>query len=100
MIGQTGGHRRGAAMPAAIVAAYPKRSNGPAEVVRVHGEVGHGLMDIPVLREAVGLADLSAIAVAVRAIVPFDEGGMDKNLQSKQDTRRDSCFGIREAFTL
>ena len=49
----------------------------PAEVVRVHREIGHRLVNVPVLREAVRLADLAAVAVAVRPVLTFDERGVD-----------------------
>jgi hypothetical protein len=89
VIRQTGGHRRAARMPAAIAATHAKRSDRPAEVVRVHREVRRRLMHVPVLRETVGLANLPPVAVAIRAVVPFDEGGVDP--------RADKRIGVRSS---
>ena len=78
MIAEAGSHSRRAGTPSAVGPASPKRPDGPAEVVREHREVGDGLVDVPILREAVGLANLPPIPVAVRAVVPFDESSVDR----------------------
>ncbi len=49
----------------------------PAEIVGVPREIGHRFVNVPVLREAVRLADLAAVAVAVRPVLTFDKRGVD-----------------------
>src|SRR5271165_2221302 len=78
MIRQSGRHGRGLLLPWMCVACpNTQGAHRPAEVVAVHREVGDGLMHPVILRETVTLAHLPGIAVAVGAVVPFDEGGVD-----------------------
>jgi len=77
MIGQTGGHGGGAGLRAAVGVFLSEGSNWPTEVVAVEGEGADGFVDVPVFAEAVGLANFVRrwrIAVAVGAVVAFDEG--------------------------
>ena len=77
MISQAGGHRGGPILPVAVGVSQAQRPHHPAEVVAVHREIGDGLVNVPVLREAVGLSRLPAIAIAIRPVLPLDEGGVD-----------------------
>src|SRR3972149_5821089 len=77
MIRQAGDHGRGPLTPLTIGYLLAEGSHGAAEVVAVHREVGHRLMYVPVLREAVTLSHLAGVTVAVGAVVPLHQGGVD-----------------------
>lgn len=55
----------------------PQRPHRPTEVVRIHRELGDSVMNVPVLAEAVGLACLATVLVAVGAVMALNEGGVD-----------------------
>src|SRR5689334_21784807 len=55
MIGQARRHRRRPPPPVTLVVTFVECSHRPAEVIAVHREVGHRLVDPPVLAERVGL---------------------------------------------
>src|SRR5947209_474275 len=54
MIGQSGCQGRASRLPRAVLVFDPQSPYGPAKVVTVPREVGHRLLDLPVLRETVG----------------------------------------------
>ena len=78
MIGQTCDHRRCSWQPVVIGILDTKCSHRPTEVVRVHGKIGHGVMDIPIFRKTIALTNLASIAVAVRTVMPFDKSGVNR----------------------
>ena len=59
MVGQSCGHGGRTRGPVAIGHPDAECSHRPAEIVGVHREIGHRLVNVPVLREAVRLADLA-----------------------------------------
>ena len=77
MIGEAGGDGGGSGLRAVVGIFLSEGSNGPAEVVAVEGEVTNRFVGIPFFAEAVGLADLAAVAVSVGAVLAFDERGVD-----------------------
>ena len=68
MIGQTCDHRGCSWQPMVIGILNTKCSHRPTKVVRVHGKIGHGVMDIPIFRKTIAFTNLASIAVAVRTI--------------------------------
>ena len=77
MIGKPGDHCRSSISPLSLLVVFSKGAHRPTEVVTVHGEVGYSVMNVPILRETVGLSHFARVAVAIRAVVPFDESGVD-----------------------
>ena len=77
VIGRASGHgRRPVGSPRALLVTPSERSEGPAEVVAVRAEVGRGVVEIPVLGEAIALAD-AGILVTIGPVVSFHEGEVD-----------------------
>src|SRR5215475_5895396 len=77
MIGQPGYHRWRALPPLTLFIFLAQRSDRPAEVVAVHGEGGHRLMDLPVLAEAVRLPPFAGVPVSIGGVVPLHVGRAD-----------------------
>jgi hypothetical protein len=73
VIGQPGGHRWRPLPPAPFLIALAERPHRTAEVGTEQTEATHRLMDLPVLREAIGRAHLATVAVAITAVAPLDE---------------------------
>src|SRR3954452_1987006 len=65
VISQACGHRRASRSPAALIVLSREGSHRPAEIVDVQGQVGDGLMKLPMLREPVRLASLPGVAMPV-----------------------------------
>src|SRR5215218_1520999 len=61
VIGQPRRHRGGPLSPSSFVVTFVERSHRPAEVITVHREVSHRLVNPPVLAERVGLANLAGV---------------------------------------
>src|SRR3989475_5234674 len=77
MVCQACGHGGCTLLPRSIGDSHTQCPYRPAEVITVQGEIGHRLMHVPVLREAVTLTHLTGVAVAVGAVLPFDKRGID-----------------------
>src|SRR3989441_7537526 len=77
MVCQACGHGGCTLLPRSIGDSHTQCPYRPAEVITVQGEIGHRLMHVPVLREAVNLTHLTGVAVAVGAVFPFDKRGID-----------------------
>jgi len=77
VVGQAGGHGGSPRHPSAVGISLTQCSHGPAEVVGVHREIGNRVMDVPILREAIGLANLPVVPVTVGSVLPFHERGVD-----------------------
>lgn len=77
MIRQPRRHRGRPRVPTASAILRPQCPNSPAEVVAVHRQEGHRLVDLPILAEAVRPADLPRIASPVRPVVTLHERGVD-----------------------
>ena len=77
MIGQAGGHRGGARLPTPLGIALAQRADWPAEIVAVHAQAGCCIVHIGVFAEAISLACLTRVAMAVGGVVTFDECGVD-----------------------
>src|SRR5262245_58259344 len=71
MVTQPRHHRWRPLPPPALLVLLPQGPHTPTEVVTVHGETGHRLVDVPVLAEAIGPPSLAGVAVTVRAVVPL-----------------------------
>ena len=74
MVGEASGHGRGALAPAFSFVLQPEGTDRPAEVVGVECQVGHGLVDLVVLAEAVGLPRLPGVAAPVGGVLTLQEG--------------------------
>ena len=77
VIGKSRCHGRCPRSDSPLLVTFGERSNRPAEVITVHGEIGHRLVHTPVLRERVRLADLSGVVVSVRRVLPLEERSID-----------------------
>ena len=84
MIGQTRGHCWRPLLPSSFAVTLTQGSHRPAEVIAVHREIGHRLMHVPILGEAVGLPHLSSIAVPVSPVVPIHERCVDRSACLRQ----------------
>ena len=82
MIGQPRRHRWGPRPPAALPVRLAQRPHLPTIVVAVHAEVRHRFVHLPILREAVRLAHLPGVEIAVRSVVALDEGRVDRPTDS------------------
>src|SRR4051812_2420160 len=78
MISQSRCHCRGSPSPAALLVRLMQRPYYPTVVVAVHAEVRHRFVDLPILREAVRLAHLAGVEIAVRPVVALDERHVDR----------------------
>src|SRR5262249_31313592 len=63
MVGESRRHGRGSLPNAPPLIRFLERSHRPAEVIAVQAEVGHRLVNTPILRERVALADLPRVAM-------------------------------------
>jgi hypothetical protein len=78
MVCKACGHRWGSLLPPARCPTNTERPYRPAKVVRVHGEVGDGIMYLPVFGETRSPTDLAAVAIAIGAVVALDKGGIQR----------------------
>jgi len=58
---------------------HRQRADGPAEIVRVHREVTHRLVQPPVFAESVTLPGFASIAMSGGAVLAFQEGRVDRS---------------------
>jgi len=78
MICKAYGHRWGSLVPPARYLTNAKRPDRPAKVVRGHGEVWDGIMRVPVFGAPRRPADLTAVAIAIGAVVALATGGVQR----------------------
>jgi hypothetical protein len=78
MVCKAYGHRWGSLLPPARCLTNTERPYRPTKVVRVHGEVGDGIMDLPVFGETRSPTDLAAVATAISTVVALDKGGVQR----------------------
>ena len=78
MVCKARGHSWSSLVPPALCLTSTERPYRPAKVVRVHREVGHGIMRLPVFGETRRPADLAAVAIAIGAVVALDKGSIER----------------------
>ena len=78
MVCKARGHCWSSLVPPALCLTSTERPYRPATVVRVHREVGHGIMRLPVFGETRRPADLAAVAMAIGAVVALDKGSIER----------------------
>ena len=78
MVCKARGHCWSSLVPPALCLTNTERPYRPATVVRVHREVDHGIMRLPVFGETRRPADLAAVAIAIGAVVALDKGSLER----------------------
>ncbi len=96
MIRQSGRHRGRPILLLPVGVFHPQSPNAPAEVVAVHRQVRHRLVDPPILAEAVSLPGFSRIPAAIGTVLPLKKRRINAAARGRPGQRLAQPFGRTE----